>query len=95
MTPFHDKKTSRRSRAQHYSVAGMPCLWPVIHAIPAILPSSVWDEHETSFDRCGQARVFLVHVVIRSETKHALLTDVLSDVDELYREHEKYLAKAW
>ncbi len=33
-------------------------------------------------------------VLIRSETKHALLTGVLSDVDELYQEHEKYSAKA-
>ncbi len=55
--------------------------------------SSVWDEHETSFDRCGQARVFLVHVVLRSETRHALLTGVLSDVDELCREREKYSGK--
>ncbi len=33
-------------------------------------------------------------VLIRSETKHALLTGVLSDFDELYREHERYSTKA-
>ena len=70
----------------------MPCVWPVIQPIPVRLRSSVWDEHETFLDRDGQALVVLVHVFLRREIRHALLTGVLSDVDECCR--DTYTAKA-
>jgi len=70
----------------------MPRFLPVIQAIPPRLLSSVWDGHETFLDRCGQALVFFVHVFLHIETRYALLTGILSDVDGFCR--DTYTAKA-
>ncbi len=43
-------------------------------------------QDDAFFDRYGQAFVVLVHVFLRREIRHALLTGVLSDVDEFCRD---------
>ncbi len=88
MTPCLDKNLSP------VSCATSSCFWHTM--LMACYSSHSSDialfgmgEYETSFDHCGQALVFLVHVFLHSETRHALLTGVLSDFDEFCRDKHK------
>ena len=92
MTPFLDKNLLSVSCAPSSCFLNAELMLG-IQAIPAILRSSVWGEHATFFDHCGQGLVFLVDVFLNSETRHALFTGVLSDFAGC--RHGEHKAKAY